>query len=98
MLIFIVVLFLVGGRDETPVVPEARQLNNAASTHATFKFRESGPIVAEEDHYRIEISVSRSSRTIDVYRGYGNLKVASSSFNNTEESFSEFLSALDRSG
>ncbi len=98
VIIFVLVLFIRGGRDNPAPLVDDNRLITAAQSDADFKFKESGPIVAEENHYRIEISVSRSRRTIDVYRGYDNLKVASNSFGNTEASFEQFLSALDNAG
>ncbi len=97
LVIFVVVLVARGGND-TPDVEPAPQLAEAASSDATFRLTELGPITAEEDHFRVEIAVSRDNREIVVYQGYNNLVVASQRFSNSQAAFEEFLSALDRAG
>ena len=46
----------------------------------------------------IRISISRNTRSIEVIQGYQNKIVASQQLTNTQNAFSEFLSALDRAG
>lgn len=95
--VVIIVIFTRSGdrpSDETPVP----QLAEAAASDATFNFTEAGPIVAEEDHFRIRIEVSRFNRTITIFRGYDNVVEAEQSFSNSEAAFREFLSALSRAG
>lgn len=98
LIIFIVVVIARGGRDEQPITDTTKQLSTAATTDAVFEFDESGPIVSEEEHFKIVITVSRSSRRINVIRGYNGMVVASQSFSNTQAAFQDFLSALDRAG
>lgn len=74
------------------------RLNTAFDTDASFNFSERGPIVARENHYQIDISISRQTRVIKVIRGYEGEVVASKSFSNDQNAFSDFLSALDRAG
>lgn len=98
LVIFIVVLVARGGNDSASDKVPAPQLADAAASGAVFRFTEAGPIVAEENHYRIVISVSRFKREVFVYRGYNDVQVATQSFSNTDTAFEEFLSALDRAG
>ena len=100
-IIFIIVLIArlatQNGRQQLDLAPTAR-LAEAASTDADFVFTESGPIVAEEEHYQIRITVNRSGRRIEVIRGFQNNVVASADFGNNEEAFRSFLAAIDRTG
>lgn len=98
VLIVFIVVMIARSNDNRPSVSASPQLSTAASSDAEFSYTESGPIVAEENHFRINITVNKWSRTIRVYRGYQNNVVASSSFNNNEAAFADFLSALERSG
>lgn len=99
LILFIVILIARGGDSGNNVVKkDIPQLNTAASSESNFQFTQDGPIVAEEDHYSIQISINKSNRTVRVIRGYQGQVVANSSFGNNEEAFSDFLSALDRAG
>ena len=98
LVIFIVVIVARGGDNNSSTNAPVPQLSAAASSDATFVYMEDGPIVAEEDHFRITISVSRWNRTINVYQGYENNVVSTASFGNNEAAFSDFLSAIDRAG
>lgn len=98
LVILIVVIVARGGNDNRASLEPVPSLAEAASSDASFRFIEAGPIVAEEDHFRIEINVSRNDREIIVYRGYNNVQAASARFSNSQAAFEEFLSALDRSG
>ncbi len=96
-IIFIVVL-IARTNNRRPDLAPTPQLTEAASSDADFSFNTFGPIVAEEKHYRIVINIDRNSRSVEVYQGYNNLRVASRNLSNSEAAFSDFLSALDRSG
>ncbi len=99
LILFIVIMIARGGKSGNNVVrKDIPQLNTAASSDANFQFTQDGPIVAEEDHFSIQISVNKSNRTVRVIRGYKGQVVASSSFGNNEAAFADFLSALDRAG
>lgn len=86
-----------GGNDNKGTGP-VPSLSSSSNSDANFEFTESGPIVADEDHYNIEIKVSRFNRTINVIQGYQGKVVATSSFSNNEPAFLDFLAALDRAG
>lgn len=99
LIILVIILIARGsGRDSSLNVAPAPELAEAASTDARFTLTENGPIVAEEEHYRIRITVSRVGRRVEVIRGYGSNVVAQANFDNSEDSFRAFLSALDRNG
>lgn len=97
ILVIILIARNTGGRD--PATLETKvSLASVASTESEFVFTESGPIVAEENFYQIVIKISRDLRTIDVIRGYQGSVVATKSFANNSQAFSDFLNAIDRAG
>lgn len=98
LVIFIVVMIARGGNNTNQSGEVVPKLAEAASSDAEFRFTEAGPIIAEEDHYRIDITVSRNRRDVVVYQGYNNVQVASQTFSNSEAAFEEFLSALEQAG
>lgn len=99
LVIFVVVIVARGGNDTGQKNLEpVPKLSEAAASAAKFSLIEQGPIVAEEEHYRVNITIGRDSREIVVYRGYDEVKVASKTFSNSQGAFEEFLSAIDRAG
>lgn len=100
LIILVIILFArMGNRGRTELdLDPLPQLVEAASSDADFVFTEQGPIVAEENHYQIRISIDRISRRVEVIRGYQNSVVAQQNFDNNEQAFEQFLSALDRNG
>lgn len=98
VIIFLIIVIVRGGNE--PEIPSSQRpaLVAAASSDAVFSYTTAGPISANEDFYRIKINVSRASRSVQVYRGYGDTVVAAKQFDNNTAAFGEFLSALDRAG
>ncbi len=97
LVIFVVILISRGGGNQVEIEP-VPHLAEAAASNAEFRLTEAGPITAEEEHFRIAITISRDSREVVVYQGYNDVRVASRSFSNSQAAFEEFLSALDRAG
>lgn len=53
-------------------------------------------VIADENHYSIEMTVSANSRTIRVLRGYENIEDKSEGLTNNLEAYEAFLKALER--
>lgn len=99
IVILIVFIFRMAGRNSQPVnVTPSPQLVEMADKGAVLTFTEDGPIVAEEDHFQIRITVSSTNRRVEAIRGYQNTVVAQANFDNNDQAFRSFLSALDRAG
>ena len=101
-IVFIIVLiFRLSGRNADQVVTDLAptpRLVEMVDAGANFVFTEEGPIVAEEDHYKIRITVSSAGRRAEVIKGYQNTVVGQVNHANNTEAFRQFLSALDRAG
>lgn len=57
-----------------------------------------GRIVANEEHKGYRITVTKTSRKLEILSGYDNRVVSSKTFSNTEAAYEEFIYALQRAG
>lgn len=95
----IVLIARVSNRgDNTIELAPTINLVEAVDSNADFVFTEQGPIVANEDHYQIRITVNRNNRRVEYIKGYEGTVVSQINLDNNEESFRQFLSAIDRVG
>lgn len=69
-----------------------------ANTNAVVEMIIDGPIVAPENHNSLDVSVSQYNTTFTLKQGYNGHVIKSKIFNNTENSFSNFLYALYYAG
>lgn len=63
---------------------------------ATARFITDGPVVANQEHMSYEIEISANVVSMRVYKSYGQTLVTEKSYQNTEEAYQTFLSALDK--
>lgn len=64
------------------------------NNNAQVRYSIEGPINAPEVHRSVQISVSPTSRTLNVFAGYQGQAVASQTYPNDTNSYSDFLQAL----
>ncbi len=92
----VVVLFqnvLSNGNNATS--PEAKlSLESYAGTNVAATMYMDGPVVANQDHNAVRITVDRNQSSIEVIKGYDDQVVSQQVFPNTQASYLEFLSAL----
>jgi hypothetical protein len=98
LLIFGIVIFNRGGSKPTSVAPSKtiKLTDYAKNPNVTLRMTTAGPINANENHRTIEISISSTSRSVNVFTGYQGQVLTANTFNNNEPAFSEFLAALNR--
>ncbi len=70
-------------------------LVSRANTDTVARFTMDGPVVANQDHRRVVISVDRSQSKIELVDGYNGTVIRQEVFPNNPESFAVFLRALD---
>ena len=68
------------------------------STTGSMRFIQTGNVTAPENHYVVAITISNSSRMIEIYNGYGTPPTSSQSFPNNQASYDAFLGALQGNG
>ena len=71
-------------------------LESYASTNVVAAVYIDGPVVANQDHNAVRISIDRNQSSIEVITGYDGQVVAQQVFPNSQASYLEFLSALSR--
>jgi hypothetical protein len=100
-IIFMIILvkLFAGGPPPTPVnrVP-LKPLPQYAGTDATVTFTQDGIINGDELHRAIRITISNTSRTLDVLQGYNPQIIQSKSFANNQVAYDVFLRAINYQG
>ena len=71
-------------------------LESYASSNVVATVYIDGPVVANQDHNAVRITVDRNQSAIEVIKGYDDQVVAQQVFPNSQASYLEFLSALNR--
>jgi hypothetical protein len=85
-----------GGNNTDVVEPTA--LITYANTNTEAIMAIDGPIVQNQEHEAVRIIVGRAQSQIQIIKGYDGQVVDQRTFPNTENSFEEFLAALDNLG
>ena len=83
-------------RPNTPDPTE--DLNTGPVQFSTVRYVQEGEITAPENHYSIVITVSSTSRRIEVYRGYDVGPKRSDTFTNNQASYDALYAGLTTSG
>lgn len=99
ILLFIIIFIIVnhGGSNKVPTTQRSLP-SYSNDDKASVRLTTVGPIVAEQNHTQTQITVSNSSSTIEISRGYNGNEVASRSYTSSPAAFSEFLQALNKAG
>lgn len=100
-LIWLIVLLFqnVFSNSNSTVAPTTKlSLVSYADTDAAATMYIDGPVVVNQDHNAVRITVDRNQSMLEVIKGYDNQVVAQQAFANTHASYVEFLSALDKLG
>jgi hypothetical protein len=99
LLILLIVIIVQGGGSSKDKVPQTkRSLVSYSATDAVARLTTVGPINAEQDHKQIQITVGRDDVVIETITGYNGAVTSQQNYANTEASYYEYLSALDRAG
>ena len=96
----LVVLFqsvFSNGNSTTSTVTKVN-LTSYANTDAAATLYIDGQVVANQEHNAVRITVDRNQASIEVIKGYDGQVVAQQVFPNTQASYLQFLSALDKAG
>ncbi len=94
----VVVLFqnVFSGNTSTANPNTKLSLASYASTDVVATVYIDGPVVANQDHNAVRITVDRNQSAIEVIKGYDDQVVAQQVFPSSQASYLEFLSALNR--
>lgn len=87
----------LGGNDQPTDIGET-VLVQQADKNSEVRLTIQGPVVSEQEHRRVVISVTRNEARLQIIHGYQNTVASTSVFTNNEAAYAEFLSALDLLG
>lgn len=79
-------------------VEEQLHLPDYADSSAVVRYTIQGKVVGEEQYRSIRISVSQSSRKVEVLQGYDQTVIDTKEYPNKQTAFDNFLQALDKAG
>jgi hypothetical protein len=97
LLVFFGILIFNRPDSTTPKVAQ-KNLAEYADTAAQAVLETRGEINGEDLHRQLRITVSSSSRTLEIIQGYNDNVISTTSFANTPAAYSAFLSALQQTG
>ena len=92
--------FFGGGGDKstTETVSAGQKLLDKPTADTAVRLSVRGPITAQEAHYSIALTISQTSRSLTIWRGYGGSVMTSENLANSSGSFSDLIAALNRAG
>ena len=82
-----------GTRTGSPVM-----LSEISNSDTVVRITMDGRITAQEKHHAIRITVGRTSRTVEVLKGYNYEVEQTKVYDNNIEAYSAFLHAIDKAG
>lgn len=95
--IILTVILVIRGFSGEKVV-EKPKLNTYSGTSTVLQLTIDGEVNAQQDHQAIRMTVGRSETRIEVLKGYEYQVVNSKTYQNTQESYTAFLSSLELLG
>lgn len=99
LIILLIVMLFGGGGDDKKKVPSAgKTLYSYATTDAEASLVIDGPIVSNQEHEQVKITVNRNNVTYEAIKGYKGEVRDMKTFANTEAAYDNFLHALSRAG
>jgi hypothetical protein len=96
LIVLVFVLFLTGGSSTPKKV--STSLTSYAGSATVMRFTIDGPITADQTHRAIQITVGRDDTDIDIIQGYQHNVLDHGSFANNQDSYTQFLRAIDLAG
>ncbi len=97
VLVFILIVRgLTGGHKDAkaPLVT----LSDYANTSTVMRLTVDGPIVADQDHRAVRVTVSRDQNMIEIISGYNGSVIQQQTFSNNQAAYTSFLKALQLMG
>jgi len=97
LVIFLLTRSLSRSKTEAPTSPKT-DIIQYANTGVVAEMAMDGPIIADDDHEAVRITVGRDQTHIRAVKGYNGQVVRERSFPNTAQSYQVFLKSLDGAG
>ena len=97
VLTFVLIVRIFGGGGEE-AGPRPVDLNSYATTDTVMRLTMDGPIVSEQKHEQVRITVGRDQVLFERFKGYQGDVVATKSYPNNPDAYAQFLHALNVAG
>ena len=94
ILAFVIILKAFSSAPSSPVTPLVDYSNTSTFVEMTVD----GPVVADQSHNAIEMTVGQSQNEINIIQGYQNSVIATQSYPNNSSAYGVFLRSLDLAG
>ncbi|HEY5667611.1 MAG TPA: hypothetical protein VIR03_00435 [Candidatus Saccharimonadales bacterium] len=95
VLVFILVLRGFGSKSN----PQSQNpLTDYANSSTVMRMTVDGPIVGDQQHQAYRITVSRDQILIETLQGYNYSPIATQTYENTQQGYTNFLRAIDLAG
>jgi len=98
LLALVIILVFKGLNSSSPTGPQPKPLSSYSNTYAVAGLLISGPIVADQNFYQVQINISQFSSQVNIIKGYQETVIKTETFGNNPSSYSAFLSAIQGSG
>lgn len=99
-LIIVLILMLFGGgsKDKTKLPKSPKTLDSYSTTNAEVRMTVDGPINADQEHRKIQISVTKDEVTYKRFSGYEGQVTKTKRYQNNQNAYANFLRALAIAG
>jgi hypothetical protein len=99
VILVIILLFKAfsGGHPST-ATNAPKPLIDYAGTDVTMQMTIEGDVTADQNHLELQISVGSTSSQINIFQGYQQTLLNTSSYSNNQNAYADFLRALDLAG
>jgi hypothetical protein len=97
-LIILLIVLLVGGGSKKSTLFPTKLLPAYANSNAVVRLTIDGPIVANQNHNYLQVTVGQNAVTYNLFQGYNNNVIVSKIYNNNLNSYRAFLYALYYAG
>ncbi len=98
LMFFLIIRGFSGNKTTTTTTKSTAKAVNYANTNTEVTMNVRGRIIADQEHLSYKITVGRSAVQLNTYRGYDGQVIESRTYTNTQESYAEFLRAIDFAG
>lgn len=99
VIIIILLVISLGNTGKKPAVKTApKNLSAYVNTDSFVRMVVDGPVSANETHYQVQISVNRERTVYEQINGYDGNVIKSVVIDNNQNSYSNFLNALEKAG
>jgi len=97
-LVVLVVIMIIRGFSGGSTTKNQTPLSDYATTNTVMQMTVEGPIVTDQEHQGYRVSVGRDQVVVEAFQGYQYSVIASKTYSNNQDSYNNFLRAIDIAG